>query len=321
MKTIDRIKWNKNVLPSLRERLNIFQSQGIEQPTLRSMFYALYSLGIVPNTKSAYQSLSRVTARDREDGQLPIDCFADQSRQIIQGFNDVYESPEDYVEVGIFHLANASNIYHETIPRWYGQPEYVEVWTEKDASVGTFRSILGNRQVLIVPTRGFSSVSFDNSNFQRWRHFQQQGKNVHILYFGDLDPSGESISSTVREKFNHYGIDVDFQRIAVTEQQMTEFNLPRNPDPETLTKLRRDPRRQSFMNKHNGELFQIEIDALQAYAPLQFRNLVQNSVDQYFDEGIYQRVLTAPEHSPQKIDQLVYKRTGEFLTNGRSVMS
>lgn len=51
------------------------------------------------------------------------------------------------------------------------------------------------------------------------------------------------------------------------------------------------------MNKHNGELFQIEIDALQAYAPLEFKNLVQNSVDQYFDE---QQVLTAPEHTPQK---------------------
>jgi hypothetical protein len=65
------------------------------------MFYALYSLGIIPNTKSAYQSLSRITARAREDGQLPVDCFADQSRQVIQDFDDVYESPEDYIERAI----------------------------------------------------------------------------------------------------------------------------------------------------------------------------------------------------------------------------
>jgi hypothetical protein len=102
---------------------------------------------------------------------------------------------------------------------------------------------------------------------------------------------------------------------------MIQFNLPRNPDPETLIKLKRDPRRRSFMDRHNGELFQIEIDALQAYAPPQFKNLVQNSVDQYFDEGIYQLVLAATEHSPQKIDQLVYKRTREFLTSGGSGMS
>lgn len=144
MTTIDRINWNKNVLPAVRERLNIFQSQGVDRPTLRSTFYALYSLGIIPNTKSAYQSLSRITAREREDGQLPVDCFADQSRQVIQDFDDVYESPEDYIERAISHLANASNKYHETIPRWNGQPEYVEVWIEKDASSGTFRSILGN---------------------------------------------------------------------------------------------------------------------------------------------------------------------------------
>jgi hypothetical protein len=73
------------------------------------------------------------------------------------------------------------------------------------------------------------------------------------------------------------------------------------------------------MHRH-GELFQIEIDAMQAYAPLQFRNLVQDSVNQHFDEQIYQQVLTASEHSSQRIDQLVYKRTREFLTNGPSVV-
>src|SRR5207253_9835755 len=114
-----------------REKLDIFQTQGIAQPTLRAMFYALYSLGIIPNTKSAYTTLSRITARAREEGQLPIDCFADQSRQVIRRFDDEYESPEDYIERGILHLANASTEYRKAIPRWYEQPEYVEVWIEK----------------------------------------------------------------------------------------------------------------------------------------------------------------------------------------------
>jgi hypothetical protein len=38
MTTKGRTNWNKNVLPAVRERLNIFESQGINQPTLRSMF-------------------------------------------------------------------------------------------------------------------------------------------------------------------------------------------------------------------------------------------------------------------------------------------
>lgn len=165
MTTTNRINWNKDVLPVVTERLHIFKSQWIEHPTLRSMFYALYSLGIIPNTKSACTTLSRITSDvTREEGRLPGDCFADQSRNVVQDFDDEYDSPEDYIERGILHLANASTEYHEAIPRWYEQPEYVEIWIEKDASVEIFSSILGNRQVRIVPNRGGATLF--NHNLQ-----------------------------------------------------------------------------------------------------------------------------------------------------------
>ena len=38
------------------------------------------------------------------------------------------------------------------------------------------------------------------------------------------------------------------------------------------------------MRRHNGELFQIEVDALQAYAREQFKILVQQFVNEYFDQ-------------------------------------
>jgi hypothetical protein len=64
---------------------------------------------------------------------------------------------------------------------------------------------------------------------------------------------------------------------------MNRFNLPWNPDPETLRKLRRDTRARSFIQKH-GEFFQIKVDALQVYAPDEFTRLVQQSVDPLFEE-------------------------------------
>lgn len=48
------------------------------------------------------------------------------------------------------------------------------------------------------------------------------------------------------------------------------------------------------MSRHNGKLFQIEVDALQAYAPEEFKILVQQSVDKYFDQDIYNQVLSDP---------------------------
>lgn len=297
-------------MPAIKERLDAFNSRGII-PTLRAMFYALVSLQVLHNLQLQYQYLSHFTARAREKGELPISCFADQSRRIIEDFDDRNETLNEYIERGINHLENAVDSYPKTIPRWQGQPHYVEVWVEKDALTGTFQAVLGDRQVRIVPIRGFSSVSFNYENIMRLKAIQREGKEIHIIYFGDLDPSGEIIGENINNKFVQYGLfDVDFQRVAVTEDQMNRYNLPRNPDPETLRKLRRDSRARSFLNRH-GELFQIEVDALQAYAPDEFSGLAQRSVDQFFDEEIHGQIVS--EYSSVTIDGLVKKSLKSLL--------
>lgn len=56
-----KTKWKKEVMPKIKERLDLFNQQGIV-PTLRAMFYALVSLLIIPNTQSKYQYLSKITS-------------------------------------------------------------------------------------------------------------------------------------------------------------------------------------------------------------------------------------------------------------------
>lgn len=113
-----RIDWKKQVMPAITDRLQDFDSCGII-PTLRAMFYALVSLRVIPNLQPQYQYLSHFTARARENGELPMDCFADQSRRIVQDFNDIYQSPEEYTGKAIKYLKNAANEYCNTILRWH----------------------------------------------------------------------------------------------------------------------------------------------------------------------------------------------------------
>ena len=122
-----------------------------------------------------------------------------------------------YIGRGIRHINNAVNDYK--IPRWYGQPHYVEVWVEKDAMAGTLDSIIniaGKRQVRIVPTRGQESVTFAWENAQRLKEKQEEGKQIHIRYFGDLDPSGEAIEEATKNKLmlEPYNLkDIDFKKV------------------------------------------------------------------------------------------------------------
>jgi hypothetical protein len=94
-----------------------------------------------------------------------------------------------------------------------------------------------------------------------------------------------------------------FERIALTKAQIKEFGLEhlKNPDPDVLMKLKRDPNWYSFVVE-NGDLYQIEIDALQK-DPERFKELVLLAVDKYFDQRVYDAVMT--EFTPEYIDKLV----------------
>jgi uncharacterized membrane protein len=83
----------------------------------------------------------------------------------------------------------------------------------------------------------------------------------------------------------------------------------RNPDPDVVKKLGQDPNRHRFMEENNGELFQIELDALQKN-PQQFKDLVVDTVNQYYDESIHEKNLK--EFTPKKITALINKRV-KFL--------
>ena len=60
-----------------------------------------------------------------------------------------------------------------------------------------------------------------------------------------------------------------------------------------MNKLKRDSNRFAFMEKYDLEseedLFQIEVDALEAIAPEQFKDMVLQCVDEFFDKAIHKK--------------------------------
>ena len=146
-------------MPVIKQRLSLWTSQQII-PTLRGLFYTLVSLNILENTTSKYDYLSEFTARARENSEkrfeiryrngksyirefkeeetLPMDCFADNVRQIID-IDDEYMSAGDFINRGLKYYTDFDNY---KVPRWHNQKHYVEVWVEKDAMAGTLNSII-----------------------------------------------------------------------------------------------------------------------------------------------------------------------------------
>lgn len=174
-------------------------------------------------------------------------------------------------------------------------------------------------------------------------------KDFHVLYFGDYDPSGrrmdrnigvdlalavkgyrgktlERKSKQLRDSIREDDMDGEvwdwlelanelelFKRVALTRNQIEEYELgsARNPDPEVMKKLKNDPNAEAFRQENNGELFQIELDAMQKEnTKNMFKQLVVDSVKDYFDQYIYEGMKN--EYTPDDVENEVNKRV-EFL--------
>jgi hypothetical protein len=310
-----KINWEEVVI-KVKSAIPWFREHGIK-PSLRTMFYRLVSLQIIPNTEQAYKSLSSVTVKARKKGKLAWDSFSDEGRVVIGNYDDKYKTPEQHIQLGIDFLKRASINY--TVPRWYKQEHYVEVWIEKLALADTFYSFLKDKQIKIVVNKGYAGWSFLYDNCKRLQRIRNTGKDIHILYFGDFDPSGDDMDRHLRQGLLQFGLNckdsdnenkIELRRIAVTREQIQEFNLPPVPDSlETINKVRRDTRTNRFIEKY-GKLFVVELDALLAIVPDQFKVIVQQSVEQFFDQNTRKRVLN--EHPPDRVESLV-KQKVRFL--------
>lgn len=285
------IKWEEVVTGSIP----VFQSfinRGVV-PTLRTIYYALVSKNIIPNTKSAYKGVSSAFVKARQQGMIHWDWLADEGRDIEEGErNDIFE-PNRYADAvmrnSISNLKNSlEGSTYFSYPKWMNQQYYIEVWIEKNALRATFKNYIEDFKVALIPSRGFSSWTFLKEAYDRIRE-DMNNKTPLILYFGDFDPSGEDIERFLRESMNgFFGLDLQVIRVGVTKDQIEKYNLPTTPEnAEEIEKLHRDSR---FAKWEHGD-YRVELDALLAFVPDEFERIVKESIQEYFDESIYKDVL------------------------------
>jgi hypothetical protein len=115
-------------------------------------------------------------------------------------------------------------------------------------------------------------------------------KKIVILYFGDHDPSGLDMDRDLESRLRQLGLrDFEFRRVALTLQQIREFELPADPDIPTKKKLEEDSRYKAFIERFGTTQGTIaELDAL-AIREDKFKQLVIDAVDEYYDPQFWER--------------------------------
>src|SRR5829696_5819717 len=262
------INWKNDVMPIIKERLVLLNNYGIIT-TLKTIFYSLFFFNVIPNSHNYYKYLNKYTKQARISGELPIDCFADQNLPRITNSINEFGNAKEYVQkiVNYIEGISATSIqeyqFNNKDKKLHND---IEIWVEKNTLSFTFHNLLKNYGINIVSNKESDITRFINN------------KKVYIRYFGNFDLFSYNIDLTIRNNIKAFNLNIDFKKIAITEDQMRKYHLPENPNPEIIRKLDHNLRKDFFISKY-GQLFKIKFESLKAYAPERFKNIIIDSVN------------------------------------------
>jgi hypothetical protein len=301
---LKQFPWIKEIIPEyVIPFLHAKEAKGLK-PTVRGTAYHLEMIGGIQKTDKVFRNVGTALASAR--GVIPMNAFADNTRHIIKNFDDEERSLEDYIDGGIQYFKDLPNGFKTRVPKWLGQPRYVEVWIEKDTMTDSVTRALRGLDVVIAPNRGWSSLTFIHNNIERLidESHNNNRKNIDVLYAGDLDPAGWAMDKKITQELRKMDLETKdgtrttFKRIGVTEEQLDKYNLKHltNPDPAVIKKFS-NPRNYYVkpFREHFGSVFQIELEVLDALPD--FDNILREEVELLYDQDIHDEVLSRPEYS------------------------
>lgn len=253
-----------------------YERQGFRL-TLRQLYYQLVSRDMIPNTERSYKNLGTVLSKARLAGWIDWDAIEDRGRQ-----------PNKAAEWPSIRSLVESALRAYRLPRWEGQAQHAELWVEKEALAGVLEPMARKYHVTLMVNKGYSSQSAMYQSAQRIEE-ETSGGDIPavIFYLGDLDPSGEDMVRDVGDrlrKFTRHAIDIEVIKLALTPEQVEEYEPPPNP-----TKLT-DSRAEAYIARHGMECW--EVDALD---PATLQGIITTAFEEIVDQDMMDEIMEREE--------------------------
>ena len=223
--------------------------------TGRGVGYKLFTRGLIASvSRSEMARVYRLLLTAREQGIIPWDWIVDETRAIERV--PTWADPDEYARATV-------QDYRRDF--WNQQPVRCEVWSEKGTVRGVLQPVLDEYAVGFRVMHGFSGATTIYDVAQ-----DDDGRELIVIYVGDLDPSGMYMSEKdLPDRLSKYdGDHVKLRRIALTRAQA--HGLPPFP----ATDKRNDPRFKWFVAIHGHQCW--ELDAMD---PNDLRDCVENAFD------------------------------------------
>ncbi|MEU5437245.1 hypothetical protein AB0G73_28235 [Streptomyces sp. NPDC020719] len=193
--------------------------------TIRQVWYVLLSDGVLVKAERTYKRLVDVVGMGRRSGRIAWDAIRDDSEVAVAP--PVFDDPQDFLE----RVVTAARGFR--LDRQSGQAERIEIVCETAGMVPQIVAVADPWGIPVYSGSGFNSLPGKRGVARRAAAGQHGA--VRVLVVSDWDPSGIHLFTALAEDVAAFaavdapGITVTFERIAVTEQQITDLNLPTAP--------------------------------------------------------------------------------------------
>lgn len=194
--------------------------------TCRQIFYRMVGAHGYDKTEAAYARLCHHLANARRGKLIPFDAIRDDgvTTYNLHHFND----RDDFLR----HVRQLGERY--TRNKLAAQDVHIEVWCEAAGMLPQLYRVAEPFSVPVYSSGGFDSLTAKKCLADRICDME---KAAVILHLGDYDPSGVSIFDSVAGDVTafvmadrpHGLVSVQFERVALTANQVLGYDLPTAP--------------------------------------------------------------------------------------------
>lgn len=250
--------------------------------SLRQLYYQMVARGLIENSLQSYKRLGNLVSDARLAGLIDWQMIEDRNRETIAP--PMWKNPAQIVKAAAAQFA---------IDRWKDQEFHVEVMVEKAALEGVLIPVCREQGVRFTANRGYSSSSAMYEVGQRLRHSAGVGKEVHILYLGDHDPSGIDMTRDVKDRLELFSDEeICVKRLALNMDQVEQLNPPENPAKTT------DSRYGAYIEQFGESSW--ELDAVE---PAELARLVTNYVIGLRDADLWDAALEKEAAMRERLEE------------------
>jgi len=262
--------------------------------TIRQIYYRLISppFQLFANTLSNYKGFDKILTRAREKEEVDWRRIEDRSRTTIGG-DGGFDSPEDFMDYVMRRTKGMWQGYSR--PAWRDQPNYLEVWVEKDALATLVSTVADGFNVLTYPSRGYSSFTRVMEAIEDRFAQVDESREIFVIHLTDHDPSGLDMTRDVEERIRQYWPDADrltIERVALTFDQVKKFDLASNPTKSA------DPRATTYVAQYGDQCW--ELDAL---PPDELEKIVDRAIRSYIEDTIWNANVRQIEKEKKELEK------------------